>query len=493
MSNMIDVNQLATALAGLAGGGQQKWGSFPQGYKNAPSTPGVPFLHGPGGLFGVAGIERDIFSSHINGEGLASMLPVMTSVQTNPLYGYITGFQDSSGSQPDPDTDPCGAFPVAGAIKNCLQTAQFGRYGFETRAIDLNRLGEVINRGEFMDLRIVNSPLVNDFATGLFGNLPGAQADVLARDFMSRLIEVGVAFQRELGEQVFTGTGTGNEFPGLDILVGTNKVDALTGTDCPALDSDLKNFNYGCVDDTTLSSGIVRTLHTMYRYVKYNATHMNFGTVSWVFVMNPNLFYELADVWPCQYNTDRCEVIGDNARVFVDGDAQRRFSDEMRNGSFLLIDGQRIPVIQDPFIVEESSGTPGANLVDGQFASDIYLLPMTVRGGTPVTFWEVFNYANDSLSSAISGGRLTQDFWSDGGRFLWHKEPPTQSCVQWNAQIRPRVILRTPQLAGRLQNVCYEPLQHFRDVKVDDYYMVNGGITTERAAPSYYSDWNLPA
>jgi len=486
---MIDLNQLVGALSGLTNT-EQKWNSQ---YKVAPTTPGVPFLHGPGGLFGVAGLERDIFSAHINANGLASVLPVNPTVQTNPLYGYITGFQDSSGTQPDPDTDPCGAFPTVGAIKNCIQTARFGRYGFETRAIDLNRLGQVINRGEFMDLRIINSPLVNQFANGIFGGLPSDQSNLLARDFTARLLEVGVAFQREISQQTYAGTGLTNQFPGLDILIGTNKVDALTGTDCPALDSDIKDFNYGCIDDTTLSSGIVRTLTTMYRFVKHNATHMNFGNVTWTWVMRSNLFDELADVWPCQYNTERCEPIGTNSRVFVDGDSQRRFTDEMRNGKFLLIDGQRIPVIIDDFVVEESSGTPGANLIDGQFASDIYLIPMTVRGGTPVTFWDVFDYRNNSLRETISGGRLTNDFWSDDGRYLWHKEPPSQSCVQWSAQIRPRIILRTPQLAGRLQNVCYEPLQHYRDADVDGYYHVNGGITTERAAPSLYADWNLPA
>lgn len=96
----IDVNQLATALAGLAGGGQQKWQSYPQGYKVAPTTPGVPFLHGPGGLFGVAGIERDIFSSHINGEGLASMLPVMTSVATNPCMVTLQAFRIPAALSP---------------------------------------------------------------------------------------------------------------------------------------------------------------------------------------------------------------------------------------------------------------------------------------------------------------------------------------------------------------------------------------------------------
>jgi hypothetical protein len=40
--------------------------------------------------------------------------------------------------------------------------------------------------------------------------------------------------------------------------------------------------------------------------------------------------------------------------------------------------------------------------------------------------------------------------------------------------------------------VCYEPLQHFREPVPDDYYHVDGGITTARAAPSHFSDWNLP-
>ena len=463
--------------------------------KDATGTPGTPFLHGPGGLFGVAGLERDVISSHVNAEGLVSMLPIAPSVLTHPEFAYITGFQDATGTQPDPDTDPCGAFPIAGSIKNCIQTARFGRAGFETREIDLNRLGEMINRGESMDLRVVNSPLVSVFANTLFGGFPQNQSNILAQDFIERLIEVGVAFQRHYGEQVYTGTGTNDEFPGLEVLVGTNKVDTRTGTDCPSLDSDVKDFNYSCIGDTNAANDLVRVLTTMWRFVNWNRTSMNFGGVDWRFAINPNLFSEIADVWPCSYNTYRCQsgFEAENARVFVDGNEQRRMSDEMRNGSYLIIDGVRVPVIQDAFIPEQSSATPGANLVDGQFASDILLLPFTVRGGTPVLFLEHFNYNNPQLQAALAGGRLLQDdFWTDNGRFLWHKQKTTGTCVVWDSQSRLRIVLRTPHLAGRLQNVCYEPLQHFRDPVPDDYYFVDGGVSTSRAAPSLYSDWNLP-
>lgn len=463
---------------------------------NFPSgTPSTPYLHGPGGLFGVAGIERDVFSTHVNAAGLASVLPVEATTLTTPLFGYITGFQAATGSQPDPTTDPCGEAPVVGAIKNCIQTARFGKRQFKTRELEINHLGKRINRGEFMDLRVVNSPLVGQLANSIFGSLPPQDALLAGQDLMARFLEVGVAFQRDLGQELYTGTGLGADFPGLETLVGTNKVDTETGTDCPSLDSDVKDFNYSCIGDPAAANDIVRVLTTMWRFLGHNASSMNFGETKWVFVMNKTLFTEVTDVWPCAYNTFRCqsgfEAEANALAINVDGAAQRAFSDEMRNGSFLRVDGVDVPVIIDDFIPEESADTLGANLVNGQFASDIYLIPMTVRGGMPVTFWQTFDYQAQTLN-AIGQGRLTTDFWTDGGRFLWHKKPPLNWCVQWQVKIEPRVILRTPHLAGRLQNVCYEPLQHFRDPVPDDYYFVDGGVTTARAAPSLFSDWNLP-
>ena len=57
-------------------------------------------LHGPGGIWGVNGLERDVVSAHVRPFGLASRLPMIPTVYTNPLYGILTGYTATSGSQP---------------------------------------------------------------------------------------------------------------------------------------------------------------------------------------------------------------------------------------------------------------------------------------------------------------------------------------------------------------------------------------------------------
>jgi len=165
--------------------------------------------------------------------------------------------------------------------------------------------------------------------------------------------------------------------------------------------------------------------------------------------------------------------------------------DAMRAGHYLLIDGKQYPVAIDGGIVEETN-TDTASVTSGCFASDIYVIPVSVRGGLGVTFFEYLDYMKGAMIGAADGNYANDDFWTDGGRYLWHKKPPTNWCIQHLAKIEPRLVLLTPHLAGRLQNVQYCPLQHERDALPDDPYFVDGGVTS-RAAPSFYSDWNLPA
>ena len=119
---------------------------------------GNGYQHGPGGMFGISGLERDVISSRMQVMGLASELPVKQSVMEHPLFAYVTGFRASTGEQP---TAECDLGPEAGAMKTCIQTAQFGQYQFSTRAMDIYRTGQINDRGEFLDLRLVNDPLVN--------------------------------------------------------------------------------------------------------------------------------------------------------------------------------------------------------------------------------------------------------------------------------------------------------------------------------------------
>ena len=469
-------------------------GPYMEKHTTPTGVPSLPYLHGPGGLFGVSGLEREVISTRVQPIGLASMLPVSPSVTTNPLYAYISGYRPHSGSHA---TTVCSDCEVAGPMKTCIQTAQFGRYCFMTREMEVNRVGQITDRGEFLDLQILNDPLVKELA-GIFPNLPPQNQLLAGREMLARMLEVGVQFQMELGRQLYIGNPANNavgggyqEFPGLDILIGINKFDALTNIECPSLDSDVKDFNYSLVGQANQQNEIVNVLTYMLRYLRHNADRMGFDPVEWVIVMRDDLFYEITAVWPCIYLTYRCANF-DTALIDPVGQYSTaeavRMRDDMRNGRYLLIDGIRIPVVIDDFIVELSSGD--TNRVNrGCFASDIYVVPIRVLAGTPVTFWQYFDFSAGTIP-AINDGRYGSFYWTDGGRYLWHLKPPLNWCVQQLAKIEPRIILRTPQLAGRLTHVQYCPLQHTRDSHQDDDYFVDGGVYTPRAAPSLYSDWN---
>lgn len=485
----IDVVKLANVLAQLADS-PASGGALSGGFRATPSTPLTPYYTGPNGLFGVMGLSKDLISTRVQPMGLADRLPVVGSLEMNPLFGYLTGFtDDQAGAEKN---GVCDDPITVGAGKSCIQTAQFGRVERQTRTFEINRVGQQINRGEFQDIRFINPPLLENGGNGLLApNVPGNAP--LIRETLMRMIEVGVSFQNVLGRMIYEGNPANNtagggyqEFPGLDILVGTNKVDAYTGTACPSLRSLIYNFNYQRVDTTGGTYLEAITYHM--RALRWMADRMNMGDVSWVMVMRPDLFYELTSVWACVYMTYRCRTV-DNVEAHVDSAAQVNFRDAMRNGRYLLVDGLQIPVILDTNIREETNTTGPAQVPSGCFASDIYILPLTVRGGMPVLYWQHLDYSQGAMVG-VNDGRLAPNyFWTDGGRYLWHFKPPTAWCVQWMAKIEPRLILLTPHLAARMTNALYCPMLHVRDSHIDDPYFVDGGVTG-RTASTFHSDWN---
>jgi len=454
-------------------------------------TPQGPMYTGPGGIFGVMGLERDVLSTRIQPRGLAGALPARATNVMYPRFPYVTGFVKGTGSNPK---GVCDDGPVAGAAKACIQTADFGRYTQMTRELEINRVGQQINRGEFQDLTIENDPLLND--QGIIPGVPKNPA--LAREVLMRFTEVGIAFQNQLMPQLWLANpantdpaGGYAEFPGLDILIGTTKIDAVTGLPCPSLASDVKDFNYGTVDDD--GPKLINYLVYMTRYIKWNAERMNMLPCTWSIVMRPGLFYEITAIWPCNYLTYRCNINLQNSGVMGQFDAKDAIDmrDNMRKGLYLTIDGENWPVVLDDGIPEDTS-TNNASVPGGCFASDIYVVPRTYLGNKIATFWEFYDYT--AAVQAAADGQLGDEYWTDSGRFLWHKKPPVNWCVQWIAKIEPRVVLRTPHLAGRLNNIVYCPLQHTRDAFPDDPYWVDGGVIGGyNETPVPYSEWNMPS
>lgn len=471
----------------------------------ASGTPSLPYLHGPNGLWSYPGLERPVISTRVHPMGISSVIPARENNSMNPMYPYFTGFTDPSESQPN---GVCDDPPTAGQTKNCLQTAVFGRYSYQTREVDITRLGQIINRGEFTDLVLVNNPIGIE-PTGLGGGnngltYPGGVADggqaLIINEMSTRFMELGVKFQNKLMRQFWygnpvnnTGGGGYKEFAGLDYLIRTGIRDAVTGQTCPSLDSLIVNANYKKVTDSSGNDNMVNVLTYTMRMLINLAKRSGLDPVRWVVAMRETLFYELSAIWPCNYLTYRCTVMGTSQEVIVDAGDAIALRDSMRAEQFLIMDGRRIDVVFDDAIDEETSGDTN-RITNGCFASDIYFLPLTFQGNNAALFWEYFNWngVNAALNAATVAASplLANYYWSDGGKFIWHMKTPVNWCLQYEALIEPRVVLRTPHLAAKIQNVQYCPLMHPRDAFPDDPYFVNGGVTSRTTAPSLYNSWS---
>ena len=93
-------------------------------------------------------------------------------------------------------------------------------------------------------------------------------------------------------------------------------------------------------------------------------------------------------------------------------------------------------------------------------------------GGRDGTFIQHKDYRQ--AQREIVAAHSTDVMWSDAGRFLWTVER-IKWCYTLSAKIEPRIVLKVPQLAGRLNHVKYTPRQHFREPWQDSDYFFKGG------------------
>ena len=461
--------------------------------KAVSSTPTTTYGHGPGGLFANPALERPIFSAMVLPRmGLQNMLQVRGTRFQNPLYGIFTGVTATTGSEP---TGVCDDPPTAGLSKLCNHSFVYGRQSRQTRVFELDRIGLLTDRGEHYDFQFQGNPWQTgaDVNVPTYPGLQGPLGNVLNTEVGKALFELGVAWSRDFARELYTGnpsnntSGGGREyFYGLDTLINTGYRDAITGVACAAADSIVRSF--GNLDIASNGATFVRQVTNIYRNLRYIASNAGLDPVQWVITMPWAMFYEVTEVWPCAYLTYRCTNLATGNTAFVDSNDAIKLRDDMRGniydrtGQYLLIDGQRVPVVLDDAITELGVGA-------GSFRATMYFVPITVLGGTPVTFMEYLDYS--AANGAFEAARvLAPDGMfsiSDNGRFLWHKKPPTNFCVQMLAKTEPRLMLLTPHLAARLTNVQYTPVQHQRDPFTDGTYFVNGGGTTGSYQPSYYT------
>lgn len=490
----IDYEKLSQHLLKNAGGDRQKAVS---------STPTTTYGHGVtgpqpsgvAGLFSYPGLERDITNAMVMPRlGLLDLLPSRTSIYDNPLYGIMTGVTASSGSEP---TGVCDDPPIAGLMKLCTHAFVWGRFSRMSRVFDIDRAGRFINRSDFNDLQLTGNPVAPLAEQGIVPQFVGDASPAVAvrSEIAKALFELAVSWGRDFATVLYDGSPTNNtsgggykEPYGLDTLINDGYRDAETGVACPAADSIIRSF--GSLEISDNGEAIVAEITYIYRNLRYNATRMGLDPTTWTLAMPWGLFYELTQVWPCAYFSYRCNVLGENNRGVIDLNEQVRMRDDMRGdvftqvGQYLLIDGQKVPVTLDDGIAE----TP---LAGGSFSSGIYFVPLRVLGNRPATFIEYVNYDGPmgAMEMARAMAPAESYYTTNGGRFLWHRKPPTNYCVQLLAKTEWRVILETPQIAARLTDIKYTPLIPVRSWDpANTSYFVNGGNTNRNGyGPSWHS------
>jgi hypothetical protein len=480
----IDVTQFAEAfLHALKDAGKL------DGKKDASGNPTGPFMHGMGGLFSFAPDEHPFLNAMVHPRGVLSRLPILRSdPHQYELLTTITGVTAGSGSEPD---GVCDDPPKPGDLKGCTLIVPYGRIIRSTKELSFFDLENQHSQFEELTYGRIPQQMFNPDRFFPMANVPQGGQD-LHDEWGARFYLLAIEMQRALCPGVYTDDPTNNGAnngrmytTGLDLWINTgNKRDYLSSAVCTALNSKVDDFGYNSYDGT--SPDLVQMIHDVWAYINNNAMEMRLDPAKWFIAMRPNLFHLLTEIWPCRYDTDRCSNTNGTNVVIVNDDRNRAFRQQMRDGSYLLIDGVPVPVVQDSCIPREDWDDT-QELNEGEFASDIYFVPETILGNMAATGWQYFDQRIRERSNARA--RNNQVWTTDSGMYAWATTESGGYCEAVKATLEYRLLMFTPQLAGRIQDVMYAPRQPFRDWEPDEKYYLDGGITY-RPPSNFYSMWS---
>lgn len=490
---LVDTALQEQGVAGKAGQGVAR-------KNDPPFSPAGPYLHGQNGLFNRRDRSNPVFSAIMAPMmGVADALPVFngsrflnnefggTDVAFESLITGVTAGQlDDFANQP---TQPCQDGPTGGLLQFCSMVNTFGNYKESTRELEMDRAGRVFDMTDAFTVQVANT-----FPKGLFAtstDTPSLQ-NAVNNELAARIWEMTIGFQRMFAPRVFIGSPTNNsgekrDIVGLDIHINKgNKIDSSSQTLCAAANSDVKNFGNAIVGSTT---NIMRYIEMADAFVTFKARRQGLGTPEYIIAMRPELWQEITEIIPVQKYQKVIAAINNitNGRATVDSRVAYEDRNAMRESMMMPVNGRMIRVVVDDTIPEVSLGNIGGVPT---YSSTIYGIPLTVLGGFPVTFWEYFNHGNAqemAIQQRVNGLTWT----TDDGMFRWFADF-SKGCLKLNAKFTPRLRMRTPQIAWRIDQVAYQPLQHFDSWDPTSPYFVAGGVTSGDN-PKYYSSWSPSA
>jgi len=458
---------------------------------DASGTPDWVPAHGPVpwnnqyGPYAWPGTTPEGTSTLIRPRSLAEALAsrIKRTNEMAPIRWTLTG-QTDPDSCTNPD-DSCGTPPGFGLEKACRQSRQFGEAYFKTREINRAHLDQRTNIGD-TDLMLLNQSLVQN---PLLPMPNGATMDMVNvnNSVYKVMREAFVVFERYLAPVLVEGDSTKqpaqtqcgfiSEFDGLSTQTKTGHTDVLSGAACPAVDSIVFDWDTDLGD--TVGGGDSRDFVKVLGDIMFSLTQNNlqFGALNpgWALVMRPRLWREIANYWPCNWDTSRCRtsVVGPNnglVSINVDPNSRENMRIQMLQSQTIMIEGNVYPVILD-------YGLTRTTISEDNYESDLLIVPMN---------WVDFEFKPmDGEEAAVADGFAPGEFevWNNG---MWlATRQRTSNCLYWIFSGLLRLHLRTPQLAAKITDIQFESRTEVRDPYPGDSYYKDGGTVY---TPTYIPD-----
>lgn len=418
------------------------------------------------GIFSAPGVRPERFSALARPRSFVSVLTPQKSEFHHEILEIGAGVTAAGTANA---TSWCGNPPTPGQGLSCQQIYRFGNFLLGTRLNAVPEIGKLRNRAD------VPGEILND----------GAQANPLIPEALFNLSDtrsqlqyelylIGVQVERSLAQVSVTGIagsdtgipGWWREFTGLDTLIRTGYTDAVTGVACPAMDSAVVTWNAN-ITDTVGGRSIVEAVTDTVWGLKTRADDVGMSETEHVLVMRRDAFRALVDQWACTYATYRCTGTAGN-EVTRDGMAVQEFRVEMLNNQYLLVDGLPVPVLF-------SDGIPRTTVSANTYESDVYIVPLSWRG-IPLLRLEYFDMANPYAQEYAGFVDPETVITMNDGLYLVGNRS-SGLCVEYQFAAQMRLILETPFLAGRIDNIRYGYLAPTRDPYPGMSFYAAGGVT----------------
>lgn len=467
------LNALAVAMVGMG-----------VGQKNDPAstTLTATTLHGPFhgnaaqyGIFSNPGVRPARWQTVARPDfRFLNALPVSPSVYTNERLEAMSGVTAASGDNAE---TWCDTPPTVGQGKICEIDFPWGNFSIKTKFHAIPQLGE---RRDYSDVpaQILNAGRANP---GMFPFYPTTTWAFEDSQLRYNQFLLGISTERSTERVIFQGnsttaytlteTGWSDEFEGLDRLIKTGYTDAKTSVACAAMNSAVLTFgaDIGSVIGSGDGRNLVQAASDLYAGLKQRASQYGMPETLWAIVMRPEMWRPATEVWSCDYATYRCTDGTAGQPYNRDVENTNRLRLEMQTGNYLLIDGEQVPV----YFSEGISRTNNASAYN--FTSDMYIVPV-MWNGIPLTRFEFFPLGNPEALEMIQASAITRRI-INGGMMLW-TSADTPKCTEFEIAMRLRLILETPWLAGRIDDIAYTNRTPVRAAQPGDtYFYADGGRT----------------